>query len=66
MKAKKDKTFILVIRICQVFGMQSKDVSSFRNALPFWMSLALLPLVWAASFWGGWSFLIIVVLTWNF
>jgi len=30
------------------------------------MSLALLPLVWAASFWGGWSFLIIVVLTWNF
>lgn len=46
--------------------MQSKDFSSFRNALPFWMSLALLPLVWAASLWGGWSFLIIVVLTWNF
>ncbi len=40
-------------------------ISSLRAALPFWISLALLPLVWTSAVLGGWSFLIILIVTWN-
>ena len=38
--------------------------SPFLAALPFWMSLALIPLVWAGALWGGWWLLLPVFSTW--
>lgn len=33
-------------------------------ALPFWMSLGLIPLVWISAFWGGWWILLPIAATW--
>ena len=35
------------------------SASSFRNALPFWASLALPPLAWAGAVFGGWALLLV-------
>ena len=37
---------------------------SLTAALPFWMSLGLIPVVWLAAIYGGWSVLLLPVLTW--
>jgi alkane 1-monooxygenase len=38
--------------------IQAADLARPSHALPFWLSLALLPLVAAAAAWGGWALLL--------
>ncbi len=40
------------------------DLARFSRALPFWLSLLLIPLAWLSAFWGGWSVLLLPVVTW--
>ncbi len=40
------------------------EVSSLRHALPFWSSLALIPLIPIAATYGGWTLFLIPVMTW--
>ncbi len=42
----------------------AQKLSSLQSALPFWVSLLLLPLAWLAAFSGGWSLAILPVFTW--
>lgn len=45
--------------------MLSPDqVAKVQNALPFWLSLLLLPLVWITAFTGGWWVLLVPLSTW--
>ncbi|WP_066704663.1 alkane 1-monooxygenase [Celeribacter ethanolicus] len=37
---------------------------SFRNALPFWLSLTLLPFLWLGAFVGGWAVIIVPLYAW--
>lgn len=41
-----------------------RDMSRFSAAAPFWVSLLLLPLAWIGAFWGGWTVLLLPVVTW--
>lgn len=38
--------------------------SEWQSALPFWLSLALIPIVWFAATLGGWWVLIVPLTTW--
>jgi len=40
------------------------DVVKFTRALPFWLSLGLVPLAWISALWGGWWLLLVPVATW--
>ena len=40
------------------------NLARLSRALPFWMSLALIPLAWISAFLGGWTLLILPVVTW--
>lgn len=40
------------------------DISDWRSALPFWLSLALIPFAWIGAIWGGWWVIILPFLTW--
>ncbi|CUH86702.1 Alkane 1-monooxygenase 2 [Phaeobacter sp. CECT 5382] len=42
----------------------SETLSRWQSALPFWMSFLLLPLVWIAAIWGGWTILLPPSVTW--
>lgn len=41
-----------------------RDMSRFSAAAPFWVSLLLLPLAWIGAVWGGWTVLLLPVVTW--
>jgi alkane 1-monooxygenase len=36
----------------------ASQVASFRRAVPYWVSLLLLPLVWLAATYGGWALIL--------
>ncbi|QUJ76452.1 alkane 1-monooxygenase [Sulfitobacter albidus] len=40
------------------------ELSKFSRALPFWLSLGLVPLAWIAALYGGWAIAIVPVVTW--
>ncbi len=40
-------------------------VGRFVHALPFWVSLMLVPLAWASAIWGGWTLLLMPLATWG-
>ncbi len=40
------------------------EISYFRNALPFWMSLGLVPLGVIGAVFGGWTVFLLVLFTW--
>lgn len=40
------------------------ELSKLRRALPFWLSLGLLPLIWISAVFGGWTILLAPVATW--
>jgi len=41
-----------------------EQVAKIHNALPFWMSLGLLPMVAIAAIYGGWTLILPVAATW--
>ena len=40
------------------------QLSRFTSALPFWLSLALLPLAWMGAVFGGWWVFALPLATW--
>ena len=42
----------------------ASEMSDVRNALPFAMSLGLLPLAWIGAVYGGWTVVLLPVVTW--
>ena len=42
----------------------SHPINSLRRALPFWASLVLIPAVWVAAIFGGWTILLVPLVTW--
>ena len=38
--------------------------SAISRALPFWMSLGLIPLAWVGAFFGGWTVILLPIVTW--
>ena len=40
------------------------ELSKLSRALPFWLSLGLLPLVWVSALYGGWTLVMVPVATW--
>jgi alkane 1-monooxygenase len=42
------------------------QVARFRNAVPFWMSLLLVPVALLGAFHGGWTVILLPVMTWYF
>ena len=39
-------------------------LARLSRALPFWMSLGLIPLAWVSAFVGGWTVLLLPIVTW--
>jgi len=44
--------------------ISSQTLARWQSALPFWMSFALLPLVWIGAIKGGWTLLLAPLVTW--
>ena len=42
----------------------AQEVARPQNALPFWLSLLLLPIAWYGAVQGGWSVILLPVATW--
>ncbi|MVO16448.1 alkane 1-monooxygenase [Parasedimentitalea huanghaiensis] len=42
----------------------SNTLARWQSALPFWMSFALLPLVWIGAVYGGWTVFLAPLVTW--
>src|SRR6056297_1869524 len=42
------------------------QVALFRNAVPFWMSLLLVPVAVIGALYGGWTVILLPVVTWYF
>lgn len=40
--------------------------AQLRDALPFWMSLLLIPIAWLGAVKGGWTVILLPVMTWYF
>lgn len=41
------------------------EVARLRNALPFWLSLGMVPLAIAGAAWGGWAVILLPVYSWG-
>jgi len=46
--------------------IQAEQISRIGRALPFWMSLLLIPLAWLGAVQGGWTVILLPVVTWYF
>lgn len=44
--------------------LEPKDVSRLTRALPFWLSLGLVPLAALGAIYGGWAILLLIAATW--
>ena len=40
------------------------DLAKIQNALPFWLSLVLIPFAWIGALYGGWTVFLLPLLTW--
>jgi len=40
------------------------ELSKLSRALPFWLSLGLLPLVWISAIYGSWTLVLVPAVTW--
>lgn len=45
-------------------SLPQTDLARLGRAIPFWMSLGLVPLIWTAAFLGGWTIALIPLVTW--
>ncbi|MFP4238300.1 MAG: alkane 1-monooxygenase [Rhodosalinus sp.] len=48
----------------QLHTIPAAQVARWWRALPFWMSLALIPLAWIGALYGGWTVLLLPLVTW--
>ncbi|KNG93584.1 alkane 1-monooxygenase [Pseudaestuariivita atlantica] len=44
--------------------LSAAQVAKLQNALPFWMSILLIPLIWVSATQGGWWVLLLPLTTW--
>ena len=44
--------------------LNAQQVASLSRALPFWLSLTLIPLAWIGAFYGGWTVALLPLATW--
>jgi alkane 1-monooxygenase len=44
--------------------LNAQHVASLSRALPFWLSLTLIPLAWIGAFYGGWTVALLPLATW--
>jgi len=44
--------------------LTAQQVASLSRALPFWLSLTLIPLAWIGAIYGGWTVLLLPMATW--
>ncbi|WP_137702785.1 alkane 1-monooxygenase [Marimonas lutisalis] len=44
--------------------ISAEEISRPQNALPFWMSLLLIPIAWIGAIYGGWTVILLPVATW--
>jgi len=42
------------------------SLAEIQKALPFWLSLVLIPFAWIGAFYGGWTVFLLPLLTWYF
>jgi len=42
----------------------TSDFARLSRALPFWISLLLIPIVWQGAIWGGWTLILMPLCTW--
>ncbi|NNK16099.1 MAG: alkane 1-monooxygenase, partial [Sulfitobacter sp.] len=40
------------------------ELARLSRALPFWLSLGLIPLAWLAAIQGGWTIALLPIVTW--
>lgn len=45
-------------------NISAADMAKFQNALPFWMSLGLIPIAWVGALYGGWTVLLLPLVAW--
>ena len=45
-------------------NIPASDMAKFQNALPFWLSLGLIPLAWIGAVQGGWTVFLLPLVTW--
>ncbi len=48
----------------QASTLSPTELGRLSRALPFWLSLALVPLAWIAAFYGGWVIALLPLVTW--
>jgi len=48
----------------ELHTIPAKEVARWWRALPFWASLALVPLAWLGATQGGWTVILLPVVTW--
>ncbi|MEM6938914.1 MAG: alkane 1-monooxygenase [Pseudomonadota bacterium] len=46
-------------------AVTAPELARFSRALPFWLSLTLIPLVWACAYVGGWAIVLVPLVTWG-
>lgn len=44
--------------------LNAQQVASLSRALPFWLSLTLIPLAWIGAIYGGWTVVLLPLATW--
>lgn len=44
--------------------ISTQQLARWQSALPFWLSFALIPLIWISSLYGGWWLLSVPLVTW--
>jgi len=44
--------------------LNAQQVASLSRALPFWLSLTLIPLAWIGALYGGWTVVLLPLATW--
>ena len=42
----------------------ASDMAKLQNALPFAISLGLIPLAWISAIYGGWAIILLPLVTW--
>ena len=42
----------------------ANQVARLQNAIPFWMSLPLVPVAWFSAVHGGWAVILLPLCTW--